>query len=149
VYNCVLMCTMPQYTDPTRTFTGYWQKGKVKSKRPYRFVILNHNVGPVLIPTKNIYLSIYLFIYLFYFCRYEDWTDIQTHSTLAADNAGLAVEETQKAVTLARKSAEFSEAAAKRAVQKMQSEAEEREPYFVHLGDNPQPRTLEDRHMVT
>jgi hypothetical protein len=85
----------------------------------------------------------------FFFCRYEDWTDIQTHSTLAADNAGLAVEETQKAVILARKSAEFSEAAAKKAVQKMQSEAEDREPYFVHLGDNPQPRTLEDRHMVT
>eukprot|EP00802_Teleaulax_amphioxeia_P007584 Tamp_07591.p1 GENE.Tamp_07591~~Tamp_07591.p1 ORF type:complete len:667 (+),score=156.84 Tamp_07591:227-2227(+) len=101
--------------DPTRTFTGYWQKGKVKSKRPY---------------------------------RYEDWTDIQTHSTLAADNSGLAVEETQKAVVLSRKSAEFAEEAAKRAIQKMQTEAEEREPYFVHLGDKPQPRTIEDRHMV-
>ncbi|MGB1598230.1 MAG: hypothetical protein ACPIOQ_36065, partial [Promethearchaeia archaeon] len=30
----------------------------------------------------------------------------------------------------------------------MQSEAEEREAYLVHLGPHPQPRTVEDRHMV-
>ena len=101
--------------DPSRTFTGYWEKGKVVKKRPY---------------------------------RYEDWTDIQTNSTLAADNAGLAVEESQKAVGLARKAGEFAEEAARKAVDKMQSEAEEREAYLVHLGPHPQPRTVEDRHMV-
>jgi hypothetical protein len=72
----------------------------------------------------------------------------QTHSTLAADNAGLAVEESQKAVTLARKASDFAEEAARKAIQKMQTEAEEREPYFVNLGDRPQPRSVEDRHMV-
>eukprot|EP00961_Rhodomonas_salina_P111566 1500909-Rhodomonas_salina.1 len=35
--------------------------------------------------------------------RYEDWTQIQTNSTLCADNAALAAEEAQKAVTLSRK----------------------------------------------
>lgn len=58
------------------------------------------------------------------------------------------MEESQKAVTLARKAAEFAEEAARRAIQKMQTEAEEREPYFVNLGARPQPRSVEDRHMV-
>jgi hypothetical protein len=44
-------------------------------------------------------------------------------------------EEVQISVTNARKSAEFSEETAKRAVQRMQDEAEEKLPFFVHLAD--------------
>ena len=51
-------------------------------------------------------------------------------------------------MTLARKASEFAEEAARKAIQKMQTEAEVREPYFVNLGDRPQPRSVEDRHMV-
>jgi hypothetical protein len=69
--------------DPTRTFSGVWQKGKVKTRRPYRF---------------------------------EDWNNIQAHSSMAADNASVSVEESQRAVNMARKSAGFAEETAKATV---------------------------------
>mmetsp|Transcript_34381 Transcript_34381/g.53638 ORF Transcript_34381/g.53638 Transcript_34381/m.53638 type:complete len:520 (-) Transcript_34381:30-1589(-) len=101
--------------DPTRVYTGYWNKSKVKSKRPY---------------------------------RYEDWNDIQANSTLAADNAALSVEETQKAVSLARKSAEFAEQSAKDTVKKMQGESETKQAYFVHVRNGNAKRDVEDKHFV-
>jgi len=54
---------------------------------------------------------------------------------VAAENASVTAEEVQISVTNARKSAEFSEETAKRAVQRMQDEAEEKLPFFVHLAD--------------
>lgn len=54
---------------------------------------------------------------------------------MAAENASVTAEEVQISVTNARKSAEFSEETAKRAVQRMQDEAEEKLPFFVHLAD--------------